>query len=308
MSADPRPAGRKTADQFDPGVLALYDDYAHGRIDRRAFARRAAAFVAAGATVESLLASLAPNYAWAQQIAPDDPCIVAEYVTYASPKGGGEIRGLLARPAGEVPRTGENRKYPAVLVIHENRGLNPYIEDVARRLAVAGFVALAPDALTPLGGYPGNDDEGRAMQSERDGEEMTEDFIAAAEWLDGHPLSTGKVGVVGFCFGGGMANALAVRLPEVIDAAVPFYGRQPDPADAVKIEAALLIHNAGLDERILAGAPGVRGGAEGRRRRLHRPRLPRREPRLPQRHHPPLRRSRRETRLGTARSRSSKRN
>ena len=243
-------APRPTAADYDPRVLALYDDLAHGRVSRRAFAARVAAFVAAGVVTEPLLAALAPNYALAQQVTPDDPRIAAESVTYQSPQGGGEIRGLLARPAGA-----DDAKYPAVLVVHENRGLNPYIEDVARRLAVAGFVALAPDALTPLGGYPGNDDDGRALQRKRDGEEMFQDFAAAAKWLDTHPNSTGKVGVVGFCYGGGVANELAVRLPDVIDAAVPFYGRQPDPEDAAKIEAALLIQNAGLDDRILAGAP-----------------------------------------------------
>ncbi|WP_145361253.1 dienelactone hydrolase family protein [Alienimonas californiensis] len=241
---------RPPASAYDQRLLDLYDDLAHSRIDRRTFTRRAAAFVAAGVGTEALLNALAPNYALAQQVKPDDPRIQTEYVTYKSPKGGGEIRGLLAMPAGEA-----EAKFPAVLVIHENRGLNPYIEDVARRLAVAGCVALAPDALTPLGGYPGNDDEGRTMQQKRDGEEMTEDFIAGAQWLDSHARSTGKVGVVGFCFGGGMANTLAVRIPKVIDAAVPYYGRQPDAADVSKIDAAIQIHNAALDERILAGAP-----------------------------------------------------
>ncbi|NNJ27717.1 dienelactone hydrolase family protein [Alienimonas chondri] len=247
-------AERPPASAYDQRLLDLYDDLAHSRIDRRTFTRKAAAFVAAGIGTEALISSLAPNYALAQQVKPDDPRIVAEMATYKSPKGGGEIRGLLAMPARSAG-AGAQVKLPAVLVIHENRGLNPYIEDVARRLAVAGFVAFAPDALTPLGGYPGNDDEGRAMQRKRDGEEMTEDFIAAAKWLDAHPRSTGKVGVVGFCFGGGMANTLAVRIPEVIDAAVPFYGRQPDAADVPKIKSPVQIHNAGLDERILAGAP-----------------------------------------------------
>ena len=200
-------------------------------------------------TFEALLASLSPNYAWAQQVAKDDPRIRTEPFSYESPKGGGTIRGLLAHPA----KDGE--KFPAVLVIHENRGLNPYIEDVARRLAVEGFLALAPDALSPLGGYPGNDDEGRAMQARRTNEEMTEDFIAAAEALKSHPLSTGKVGAVGFCFGGGMVNTLAVRIPETIIAAAPFYGSQPASADVPKIKAAMLIHYAELDERINQGWP-----------------------------------------------------
>ena len=188
---------RKQPSQFEQEVLDLYDDYAHGRISRREYIRRLGAFAVGGVTLESLLASLAPNYAWAQQIKPDDPRIETEMVAYPSPQGGGEMKGLLARPA-------EGQKLPAVLVIHENRGLNPYIEDVARRLAVEGFFAFAPDALTPLGGYPGNDDEGRALQAKRDPEEMMRDFIAAARWLDSHERSTGKLGAVGFCFGGGV--------------------------------------------------------------------------------------------------------
>jgi len=239
---------RKQASDFDPEVLKLYDDYAHGRLDRRDYMKRLGAFALGGLTVESLMSSLSPNYAWAEQVKPDDSRIKTETVTYQSPKGAGEMKGLLARPA-------KQGKFPAVVVIHENRGLNPYIEDVARRLAVAGFVALAPDALTPLGGYPGNDDEGRAMQAKRDREEMVEDFIAAAKLLDEHELSTGKVGAVGFCFGGGVVYQLAVRIPDVIDAGVPFYGSQPDQADVAKIKAPLLIHNAENDKRILSGAP-----------------------------------------------------
>ena len=240
---------RKPASEFDQPVLDLYDDYVHGRISRRDFAQRAATLVAAGVTAEALLASLSPNYAWAQQVAKDDPRIHAETVSYESPKGGGTIRGLLAHPAKA------DEKFPAVLVIHENRGLNPYIEDVARRLAVDGFLALAPVALSPLGGYPGNDDEGRAMQARRDNDEMTEDFIAGAQTLKSLDLSSGKVGAVGFCFGGGMVNELAVRIPEVITAAVPFYGRQPATADVPKIKATMLIHYAELDQRINEGWP-----------------------------------------------------
>ncbi len=239
---------RKDAGQFDQEVLDLYDDFAHGRITRRDYVSRLGAFAVGGLTVEALLSSLSPNYAWAQQIKPDDSRIKTETITYKSPAGGGAMKGLLAYPA-------EGKKFPAVLVVHENRGLNPYIEDVARRLAVDGFLALAPDALTPLGGYPGNDDEGRAMQAKRDGEKMTQDFIAAAKWLDTHKQSTGKTGVVGFCFGGGIVNQLAVRIPSVIDAGVPFYGRQPAAKDVPKINSPLLIQNAGLDKRILAGAP-----------------------------------------------------
>ncbi len=240
---------RKHASEFDQELLNLYDDYAHGRIHRRGFLEGAAKFAVGGLTAEVLLSTLSPNYAWAQQVAKDDPRLKTEYIEYASPKGAGKMRGLLVRPASA---TG---KLPAVVVVHENRGLNPYIEDVARRLGIAGFLALAPDALTPLGGYPGNDDQGREMQSKRNSEEMTEDFIAAAELLQKHPLGNGKVGVVGFCYGGGIANTLAVRLPAVITAAVPFYGRQPATEDVPKIKAAFLIHYAGLDTRINAGWP-----------------------------------------------------
>ncbi|QDT04130.1 Carboxymethylenebutenolidase [Rubripirellula lacrimiformis] len=238
---------RKEAHQFDQAIIDLYDDYAHGRLTRRDYVKRLAAFAVGGLTVETLEQSLAPNYALAQQVKPDDARIVSEMITYDSPHGGGKIKGLLARPA-------KGEKFPAVLVIHENRGLNPYIQDVARRLAVDGFLALAPDALTPLGGYPGNDDEGRAMQARRDGAEMTQDFIAAAKWLDTSDQSTGKVGAVGFCYGGGVVNQLAVMIPDVIDAGVPFYGRQPDAAEVSKIKSPLMIQNAGLDKRILAGA------------------------------------------------------
>ena len=239
---------RKQASEVGQEVLDIYDDYAHGRLDRREYVKRLAAFAVGGLTVEALLQNLSPNYAWAEQVAPTDERIKTEMITYASPEGAGEMKGLLARPA-------EGEKFPAVLVIHENRGLNPYIEDVARRLAVAGFLALAPDALTPLGGYPGNDDKGRELQRQRDKEKMTQDFIAAAKLLDTHDLSTGKVGSVGFCFGGGMVNQLAVRIPEIINAGVPFYGRQPEAKDVAKIKAPLQIQNAGLDKRILAGAP-----------------------------------------------------
>ncbi len=239
---------RKRASDYDQRLLNLYDDFVHGRIDRRDFLRDAAKFAVGGLTAESILASLSPNYAWAQQVAKDDPRLVTETIEYASPKGGGTMRGLLACPATEG-------KFPAVLVIHENRGLNPYIEDVARRLAIAGFLALAPDALAPLGGYPGNDDAGRELQRKRDVEEMTQDFIAAAELLKSHPRSTGRVGVVGFCFGGGMANTLAVRMPDTIVAAVPFYGRQPAAEDVPRIKASLLLHYAELDRRINAGWP-----------------------------------------------------
>lgn len=238
---------RKEAAQFDQEVLDLYDDYAHGRLNRRDYIKKLGLFAVGGMTAEALMASLSPNYAWAEQVKPVDPRIKTETVTYQSPKGAGEMKGLLAWPA-------KGKKFPAVLVIHENRGLNPYIADVVRRLAVDGFLAFAPDALTPLGGYPGNDDDGRAMQAKRDKAKMTEDFIAAAKFLDTNPLSTGKVGAVGFCYGGGVVYELAVKLPDVIDAGVPFYGRQPDLEDVSKIKAPLMIQNASLDKRIMAGA------------------------------------------------------
>jgi carboxymethylenebutenolidase len=240
---------RKTASEFNQELLDLYDDYAHGRITRRHFLTRASKFAVAGMSAAALLETLSPNYAFANQIPKDDKRIKTENAEYPSPKGGGKIRGYVAQPAGE------EKKRAGILVIHENRGLNPYIEDVTRRVAVEGFVGFAPDALTPLGGYPGNDDEGRAMQAKRSNEEMTEDFVAAAQWLHKHPSCNGKVGVVGFCFGGGIANTLAVRLPEVIMAAVPFYGRQPAAEDVPKIKASLLLHYAGLDQRVNEGWP-----------------------------------------------------
>jgi carboxymethylenebutenolidase len=240
---------RPPASAFAQELLDLYDDYAHGRLARREFLQRAAKFCTAGMAAETLLTQLSPNYAWAEQVPANDPRIAAEYVEYPSPQGGGKIRGLLARPAAAT------EKIPGVLVVHENRGLNPYIEDVARRLAVAGYLALAPDALSPLGGYPGSDDEGRALQAKRDGEEMLQDFVAGARWLRRHPACSGKVGVIGFCYGGGVAGELAVRLPEELAAAVPYYGRQPAVADAAKIACPLQFHFAELDTRINEGWP-----------------------------------------------------
>ncbi len=208
---------RKTASDFDPDLLRLFDRYVHGGISRREFLDGAARFAVGGLTAAAILESLSPNYAWAQQVPKDDGRIQAEYATYPSPQGHGSIRAYLVRPA-------EARgKLPGVVVVHENRGLNPYIEDVARRLGVAGFLALAPDVLTPVGGYPGDDDKGRELQATLDPKKMIEDFVAAAVYLKSHPECTGKVGVVGFCYGGGVANTLAVRLPDLA-AAVPFYG------------------------------------------------------------------------------------
>ncbi len=240
---------RNVASDFPQELLDLYDHYAHGLIDRRAFLERSGKFAVGGLTAAALLETLGPNYAWARQVEPDDKRIRTAFVDFPSPEGHVTLRGLLARPADLAARA------PGVLVVHENRGLNPYIEDVARRVAVAGFVALAPDALTPLGGYPGNDDEGRELQRKLDRDKLAQDFIAAARFLHKHPDCDGNVGVVGFCFGGGVANALAVGLPDLIKAAVPFYGRQPAAEDVPKIRAALLIHYAELDQRINEGWP-----------------------------------------------------
>jgi len=239
---------RKKASEFDPALLQLFDEYVHGGLSRREFVDRASRYAVGGVTAAALVDSLSPTYAWAQQVPPDDARIRAEYVTYPSPQGHGSMRGLLARPA-----TGDG-KWPGVLVVHENRGLNPYIEDVTRRLAVAGFLAFGPDALTPVGGYPGDDDKGRELQATLDRVKVMEDFVAAAEFLKAHPQCTGRIGVVGFCFGGLVANTLAVRLPDLA-AAVPFYGSQVPAADVPKIRAKLLIHYASNDERVNAGWP-----------------------------------------------------
>ena len=233
------------ASDFDPRVLKLFDGYVHGTVSRRQFIDQAAAFTVSGAAI---LARLSPDYARAQQVDPEDLSISVNYKKFASPKGGGEMRGYFARPAVI------DHKLPGVVVVHENRGLNPYIEDVVRRLAVAGFVAFGPDALWPLGGYPGNDDEGRTMQRERDGVEMVEDFVAAVEFLQNHPDSNGSVGSVGFCFGGGMSMRLAVQVAD-LDAAVAFYGRHPSAEDTASIKAPLMLHHAGLDKRVNAGWP-----------------------------------------------------
>lgn len=229
-------------------VFDLYDDYAHNRLDRRAFMQKLSLYAVGGLTVTSLMSFLMPDYKGNVQIKADDPRLKSEYINYPSPKGGGSIKGLLSKPVDAKKKLG------GIIVVHENRGLNPYIEDVARRAALAGFVSLAPDALTPLGGYPGNDDDGRALQSKRDKGEMEEDFIAAYEYLKNHKDCNGKVGVVGFCFGGGIANTMAVRIP-ALAAAVPFYGAQPDVADVPQIKAPLMLHYAQLDKRITDGWP-----------------------------------------------------
>ncbi|OIQ30623.1 MAG: dienelactone hydrolase [Alphaproteobacteria bacterium MedPE-SWcel] len=239
---------RRTARDFDPRILEIFDGYVHGQISKREFMAQAGRYAAAGVTGAMLLDQLKPDYALAQQVAPDDADIETMTAQYQSPDGHGSISGLMARPAGV---TGP---LPGVLVVHENRGLNPYIEDVVRRAAKAGYLAFGPDGLTPLGGYPGTDEEGREMQRTLDPVKLMNDFFAAFEYLRDHADSTGNIGAVGFCYGGGVCNALAVAYPE-LGASVPFYGRQPDAADVAAIRAPLMIHYAGLDERINAGWP-----------------------------------------------------
>lgn len=240
---------------IDQRIWKLFDGYVHGSITRREFLDRAARFTASGVSAATLLSVLGPDYALARKVDPEDPSIAVAHKKYSSPKGAGVMRGYFARPSN----TGH--KLPGVVVIHENRGLNPYIEDVTRRLAVAGFIAFAPDALTPLGGYPGNDDEGRALQRQRDGEEMIEDFIAAVEFLRDHPDTTDRVGAVGFCFGGAMVLELAIRLPD-LDAGVAFYGRHPEAARAAAIKTPLMLNHAELDERVNASWPDFKKGLD----------------------------------------------
>jgi len=246
---------RKQASDFDQGLLDLFDRYVHGLIDRREFLDGAASFAVGGVSATALLESLSPKYAERQQVRSDDAQVSGEYVEYSSPQGAGTMRGYLVRPAGS------NGDLPGVVVVHENRGLNPHIEDIARRTAVAGFLVFAPDALTPLGGYPGNDDDGRTLQGQRDRGEMQEDFVAAGSFLKSHEECSGAVGVVGFCYGGGICNMMAVRIPD-LGASVPFYGGQPAVEDVPRINAPLLIHYAGLDQRINAGWPDYEAALE----------------------------------------------
>ena len=238
------PGPDKTIADFRPEVLEAFDRYVHGIISRREFLRRAGAFVAGGVTAAALLQALNPRYAGAEEVDAADTRLHSEYVIFPSPQ---HWQGYLCRPANAGGRL------PGVLVLHENRGRNPYIEDVTRRLAVAGFLALSPDALTPFGGWPGNDDEGRALQARLDPEEMLANWVAAFRYLKSHPECSGKVGAVGFCYGGGVVNQLAVRVP-ALDAGVAFYGRQPALDEVPNIHAALLLHYAALDRRITSGA------------------------------------------------------
>ena len=235
-------------EQINPEIFDIYDDYAHNKIDRRQFVEKLSIYAVGGLTVSSLMSFILPNYEAAITIKQDDPRIDSDYVLYNSPKGGGEIRGLLSIPKDS------SEKLPGIVVVHENRGLNPYIEDVGRRAATEGFISIAPDALWPLGGYPGSDDEGRTMQRQRDRNEMLEDFIAAFNYLKSHEKCSGKIGVVGFCFGGWISNMMAVKLPD-LGAAVPFYGGQPKAEDVPNINAPLLLQYAELDERVNAGWP-----------------------------------------------------
>ncbi|MBL8292593.1 MAG: dienelactone hydrolase family protein [Bryobacterales bacterium] len=239
---------RKKASDFPPELLELFDRYVHGDLDRRDFLDGAKRFATGGLTATALWESLRPNYAWAQQVPKEDPRIVTSYATVDSPEGNGSIRGYLVRPAKPGP-------WPAVLVVHENRGLNPYIEDVARRLGTANFLAFAPDGLTSVGGFPGDNEKGGELFRQVDRTKMGEDFIAAARWLKARPDCTGKLGAVGFCFGGGIVNILAVRLGSDLAAGVPFYGSQAKAEDAPRIKAALLLDYGGLDKRINDGWP-----------------------------------------------------
>ncbi len=239
---------RKRASDYPQELLDLFHEYQHGDIARREFLERAKKFAVGGLTAAAIWESLRPNYAWAEQVPKDDKRITASYETVASPEGNGSVKGYFARPAHAAG------KVPAVIVIHENRGLNPYIEDVARRFAVANFIAYAPDGLTSVGGYPGDDEKGAALFRQVNGPKMTEDFVAAAKWVKARPESNGKLGAIGFCFGGGIVNQLAVRMPD-LGAAAPFYGRQPSAEDAAKIKAPLMLHYAGNDQGVDAGIP-----------------------------------------------------
>lgn len=249
---------------YDQRLLDLYDRFAHGLINRREFIDRAGRMSVASVSATALLHALSPDYALASQVAPDDAQISVGYQDYPSPHGAGAMRAYMASPAAAPG------KLPGVVVIHENRGLNPYIEDVARRVAKAGFIAFAPDGLTPLGGYPGNDDDGRTLRRQRDRDEMLQDFMAAVSWLQTRETCTGKVGCVGFCYGGGVSNELAVSVPDLA-AAVPFYGRQPASADVARINAPLLIHLAALDSRVNEGWPAYQAAlhAAGKEYTMH---------------------------------------
>ena len=255
---------RKTAADFDPELLVLFDAYVHGHVDRRGFLDRAGKFAVGGVTAGMLLNMLSPKFAEAQQIAPADPRLKAEYLEYPSPQGSGTMRGYFVRPATATA------KLPGLVVIHENRGLNPHIEDVARRLALENFVTFAPDALTPLGGYPGSEDQARELFQKLDRDKTREDMVAAVTFLQGRPESTGRVGAVGFCWGGATSSMLATQVPSLA-AAVPFYGGGPAIEDVPKIKAPMQVHLAGEDARVNAGWPAVKAALEaaGVRHEIH---------------------------------------
>jgi len=240
---------RKKASDYPQEVLDLFHEYQHGDMNRRDFIDRLGKYAVGGVTAMAIFESLKPNYAWAQQVPKDDKRLKTSYETVSSPEGNGSIKGYFVRPANA------GGKLPAILVIHENRGLNPYVEDVARRFAIANFIAFAPDGLTSVGGYPGDDEKGAAKFREVNGPKMLEDFVASAKWLKGRPESTGRLGAVGFCFGGGVVNSLAVRLGSDLAAGAPFYGRQPSAEDTAKIKAPLMLHYAGNDQGVNAGIP-----------------------------------------------------
>ncbi len=238
--------GKLNKDDIKQEVFDLYDDYAHNKLNRNQFLEKLGLYAVGGITIGSLMSAMMPNYIDSILVQPTDERIDSDYINYDSPKGGGSIKGLLSKPSKS------KKKLPGIIVVHENRGLNPYIEDVGRRSAVEGFISLAPDALSPLGGYPGNDDDGRTMQRKRDRMEMLEDFIAAYNHLKNHPDCDGNIGVVGFCFGGWIANMMAVKVPS-LKASVPFYGGQPSAEETAQIKSPLLLQYAGLDNRVNAG-------------------------------------------------------
>jgi carboxymethylenebutenolidase len=251
---------RKTAEEYPQELLDLFHEYQHGDMDRRRFLNSIGKFAVGGLTAAAIFESLTPNYVWAQTVDPQDKDLRVGYETVDSPAGNGSIKGYLVRPA-------KGKKFPSVLVIHENRGLNPYIEDVARRLGKAGYMAFAPDGLTSVGGFPGTDEKGAELFRKVDGKKMTEDFVASAMWLKKRPDSTGKLGAVGFCFGGGIVNQLAVRLGKDLNAGVAFYGRQPGADDVPKIQAPLMLHYAGNDEGVNSGIPAFEAALKANKKK-----------------------------------------
>jgi carboxymethylenebutenolidase len=251
---------RKTAEEYPQELLDLFHEYQHGDMDRRRFLNSIGKFAVGGLTAAAIFESLTPNYVWAQTVDPQDKDLRVGYETVDSPAGNGSVKGYLVRPA-------KGKKFPSVLVIHENRGLNPYIEDVARRLGKAGYMAFAPDGLTSVGGFPGTDEKGAELFRKVDGKKMTEDFVASAMWLKKRPDSTGKLGAVGFCFGGGIVNQLAVRLGKDLNAGVAFYGRQPGADDVPKIQAPLMLHYAGNDEGVNSGIPAFEAALKANKKK-----------------------------------------